>query len=73
MAGKADRKAVSEAIRKIDATDGPARYFPGVRAKFLENWRRDGAVFVIAQRQHGEPIMVYPPASALKEPLWPKR
>jgi branched-chain amino acid transport system substrate-binding protein len=39
----------------------------------LENGRRDGAVFVIAQWQNGEPITVYPPASALKEPLWPKR
>jgi len=73
MAGKTDRRAVSEAIRKIDTTDGAAKYFPGGRVKFLENGRRDGAVFVIAQWQNGEPITVYPPASALKEPLWPKR
>ena len=73
MAGKADRRAVSEAIRKIDTTEGAAKYFPGGRVKFLENGRRDGAVFVIAQWQNGEPITVYPPASALKEPLWPKR
>jgi branched-chain amino acid transport system substrate-binding protein len=73
MAGKADRRAVSEAIHKIDTTDGPAKYFPGGRVKFLENGRRDGAVFVIAQWQNGEPITVYPPSSALKEPVWPKR
>jgi branched-chain amino acid transport system substrate-binding protein len=72
-AGKADRRAVSEAIHKMDRTDGPALYFPGGRVKFLENGRRDGAVFVIAQWQNGEPITVYPPASALKEPIWPKR
>ena len=61
MAGKADRRAVSEAIHKIDTTDGPAKYFPGGRVKFLENGRRDGALFVIAQWQDGEPITVYPP------------
>ena len=72
-AGKADRRAVSEAIRKIDTTDGPAKYFPGGRVKFLDNGRRDGAVFVIAQWQNGEPITVYPPASAMREPVWPKR
>jgi branched-chain amino acid transport system substrate-binding protein len=73
MAGKADRKAVSEAIHKIDTKEGPAKYFPGGRVKFLENGRRDGAVFVIAQWQNGEPITVYPPASALKDPIWPKK
>jgi branched-chain amino acid transport system substrate-binding protein len=73
MAGKADRRAISEAIHKIDTTDGPAKYFPGGRVKFLENGRRDGAVFVIAQWQNGEPSTVYPPSSALKEPVWPKR
>jgi len=73
MAGKADRRAVSEAIHKIDTRDGPAKYFPGGRVKFLENGRRDGAVFVIAQWQDGEPITVYPPASALKGPVWPNR
>ena len=73
LAGKADRKAVSDAIHKIDTTEGPAKYFPGGRVKFLENGRRDGAVFVIAQWQNGEPITVYPPASALKDPAWPKR
>jgi branched-chain amino acid transport system substrate-binding protein len=73
MAGKADRRAVSEAIHKLDTTEGPAKYFPGGRVKFLENGRRDGAVFVIAQWQNGLPITVYPPASAIKPPLWPKR
>jgi branched-chain amino acid transport system substrate-binding protein len=73
MAGKADRRAVSEAIHKLDTTEGPAKFFPGGRVKFLENGRRDGAVFVIAQWQNGEPITVYPPASAIKDPIWPKR
>jgi branched-chain amino acid transport system substrate-binding protein len=73
MAGKADRRAVGEAMHKMDTKDGPAKYFPGGRVKFLENGRRDEAVFVIAQWQNGEPITVYPPASALKDPAWPKR
>ena len=34
VAGKADRKAVAEAIRKMDTTTGPAHYFPGGRVKF---------------------------------------
>jgi branched-chain amino acid transport system substrate-binding protein len=72
-AGKADRRAVSEAIHQIDTTEGPAKFFPGGRVKFLENGRRDGAVFVIAQWQNGEPVTIYPPASALKDPIWPKR
>jgi branched-chain amino acid transport system substrate-binding protein len=72
-AGKADRRVVSEAIRQIDTTEGPAKFFPGGRVKFLENGRRDGAVFVIAQWQNGEPITVYPQAAAMKEPIWPKR
>lgn len=73
MAGKADRRAVGEAMHKMDTKDGPAKYFPGGRVKFLENGRRDEAVFVIAQWQNGEPITVYPPSSALKDPIWPKR
>ena len=36
-AGKADRAAVAKALRKMDLTDGPARYFPGGRVKFDEN------------------------------------
>ncbi len=73
MAGKADRKAVSDALHKLDTTEGPAKYFPGGRVKFLEDGRRDGAVFVIGQWQNGVPVTVYPPNSALKEPIWPKR
>ena len=70
---KADRRAVSEAIRQIDTAEGPAEFFPGGSVKFLENGRGDGAALVIAQWQNGEPITVYPPASALKGPVWPKR
>src|SRR5262249_55516972 len=39
-AGAADRKKVAAAIRAMDATTGPAKYFPGGRLKFDENGRR---------------------------------
>ena len=35
-AGAADRKKVAEAIRAMDTTEGPAKYFPGGRVKFDE-------------------------------------
>ena len=39
-AGGADRAKVTEAIRAMDTTTGPARYFPGGRVKFEKNGRR---------------------------------
>jgi len=71
-AGKADRVAVAEAIRKMDTTTGPAHYFPGNRVKFLPNGRRDGAAFVIVQWQKGVPVVVFPEQSAIAAPIWPK-
>jgi branched-chain amino acid transport system substrate-binding protein len=71
-AGAADRRKVAEAIRKMDTTEGPARYFPGGRVKFDENGRRVGADVVVVQWQSGVPVTVYPPASAVAEPIWPK-
>jgi branched-chain amino acid transport system substrate-binding protein len=69
----ADRKKVAEAIRAMDTTDGPARFFPGGRLKFEDNGRRSGAALLIVQWQNGEPKVVYPPASALAKPVWSKR
>lgn len=69
----ADRKKVAEAIRSMNTTDGPARYFPGGRLKFEENGRRAGADLLIVQWQGGEPKVVYPPASAVAKPVWSKR
>ena len=72
-AGVADRRKVAEAIRTMDTTTGPAHYFPGNRIKFDENGRRVGADVVIVQWQNGVPVTVYPPTSALAEPIWPKK
>ena len=72
-AGTADRKKVAEAMRNMDTTDGPAKFFPGGRLKFEENGRRAGAGLLIVQWQNGEPLVVYPPASALAKPNWSKQ
>ena len=71
-AGAADRRKVAEAIRAMDTTEGPAKYFPGGRVKFDEKGRRVGADVVVVQWQNGVPVTVYPPASAVAQPIWPK-
>ncbi len=72
-AGSADRKKVAEAMRAMDTTDGPAKFFPGGRLKFEENGRRAGAGLLIVQWQNGEPLVVYPPNSAMAKPNWSKQ
>ena len=72
-AGAADRRKVAAAIRTMDTTDGPAKYFPGGRVKFDENGRRVGADVVVVQWQNGVPVTVYPPTSAMAQPIWPKQ
>jgi branched-chain amino acid transport system substrate-binding protein len=71
QAGKADRLAVAEALRTLDA--GEAKYFPGGQLKFDEKGRRAGAGMVIVQWQDGVPVTVYPPALAQAAPFWPKK
>ena len=70
-AAKADRQAVAEAIRSLD--DGPSKYFPGGQMKFDEKGRRVGAGLAIIQWQSGIPVTVYPPESAMAQPIWPKK
>ena len=72
-AASADRRKVAEAIRGMDTTEGPAKYFPGGRVKFDDNGRRIGADVVVVQWQNGVPVTVYPEASAMAQPVWPKR
>jgi branched-chain amino acid transport system substrate-binding protein len=72
-AGVADRNAVADAIRSMDVTDGPARFFPGARIRFDENGRRIDAELLVVQWQNGEPKTVYPPDAALAAPIWPTR
>ena len=72
MAGNADRIAVADALRTMDLTDGPARYFPGNRVRFDEHGRRIDAPLLVIQWQNGVPVTVYPPGAALAEPAWPR-
>jgi len=72
-AGVADKKKVAQAIRAMDTTEGPASFFPGGRLKFDENGRRAGAGLLIVQWQKGEPVVVYPPSSAMAKPVWSKQ
>lgn len=71
MAGVADRNAVADAIRTMDLSDGPARFFPGRRIRFDELGRRIDAELLVVQWQNGEPVTVYPEAAAVARPVWP--
>ena len=73
QSGKADRNAVAEALRAIDTTGGPAQYYAGHHLKFDEAGHNVGAKLVIFQWQNSEPIAIYPPDSALAQPIWPKQ
>lgn len=72
-AGKAQRTAVAEALRKMDLKDGAARFFPGGRVKFDASGRRENAGLLIVQWQNGVPLTVYPSGDAVAKPVWPKR
>ena len=72
-AGAADKKKVAEAIRAMDSREGSAKFFPGGRMKFDEQGRRVDADLIIVQWQNGVPITVYPEASAVAKPVWPKQ
>jgi branched-chain amino acid transport system substrate-binding protein len=72
MAGRADRGAVTEAMRTMDITDGPARFFPGGRIRFDEHGRRIDTQLLVVQWQDGVPLTVYPPDAAVAAPVWPK-
>jgi len=70
-AGVADRKAVAQAIRDMDLTDGPAQFFPGGRIRFDEHGRRIDADLLVVQWQDGEPKTVYPDYARVADPVWP--
>lgn len=74
-AGKADRKAVGDAMRKLDTKGGSGRYFPGGGGvmKFDEKGRRIGAEVVFVQWQNGVPQYIFPEATAAAKPIWVKR
>jgi len=73
-AGKADRKAVAQALHTMNLNGGAANFFPGNgKLRFEENGRRADASLLIVQWQKGVPITVYPPKDALAGPAWPNQ
>lgn len=72
-AGSADKEKVAQALRTIDITDGPAKFFPGGRVRFDEKGRRIDAEIVVVQWQKGQPVLVYPLDVAVAKPIWPKQ
>ncbi len=74
-AGKADRKAVGDAMRKLDTKDGSGKFFPGGNGvmKFDDKGRRVGAEIVFVQWQGGVPVTVFPELAAVKKPVWVKK
>lgn len=71
-ARKADREAVADAIRSLNMTNGPARYYIGGRLEFDKTGQRVGAGIVIVEWLGGIVKTVYPPAAATAAPAWPK-
>lgn len=69
----ADRRKVADAIRLLDLTDGPARFYPGGRIKFDDKGRRVGAVLLMLQWQNGVPETVFPDTAAVAKPVWPRQ
>ena len=70
--GAADRVKVSQALRTLDMTDGPAAFFPDSTLKYDEKGRRMGAKLCVVQWRQGKPVPVYPPSIATHEVIWPK-
>jgi len=67
----ADRHKIADAIRAMDITDGPAKFFPGSHLKFDDKGRRVDAQLVIVQWQDGKPVTVFPAEMAVAKPIWP--
>ena len=72
LAAQRDRRALNEALHRLDTTEGPAKFFPGGRVRFDEAGHRIDASLLVIQWQKGVPVTVYPPEAALATPLWPK-
>jgi len=71
-AASTDRKKVAQALREIDTTEGPAKFYPDGRIKFDTNGRRVGAQMALVQWKNGKPSAVYPESIAVAPAVWPK-
>ena len=71
-AASTDRRKVAQALREIDTTVGPAKFYPDGRIKFDSNGRRVGAQMALVQWRNGKPSAVYPESIAVAPAVWPK-
>jgi len=69
-AAATDRRKVADAIRAMDTSEGPARYFAGNHIKFDDKGRRVDAPLVIFQWRDGVPVTVYPQGPGSAKPRW---
>jgi branched-chain amino acid transport system substrate-binding protein len=69
-AGVADKHKVAEAIRAMDTSEGPAKFFAGNHIKFDDKGRRVDAPLVIFQWQNGVPVTVYPQGPGTMKAKW---
>lgn len=69
-ARSADRRAVAEALRRMDLSDGPAALYPGGRVQFDETGRMTAPGIMVLQWQRGEPVPVFPASVATAQPIW---
>jgi len=69
-AAATDRRQVADAIRAMDTSEGPARYFAGNHIKFDDKGRRVDAPLVIFQWRDGVPVTVYPQGPGSAKPRW---
>ncbi len=69
-AGSADREKVTQAIRAMNMTTGPALLFPGHHLQYDAKGRRVGAKMVMVQWQSGRPVTVWPADIAIAQAKW---
>ncbi len=69
-AGSADREKVTQAIRAMNMTTGPALLFPGHHLQYDTKGRRVGAKMVMVQWQSGRPVTVWPDDIAIAQAKW---
>ena len=69
-AKSADRRAVAEALRRMNLRDGPAGLYPGGHVQFDDAGRMINPGIIVLQWQKGEPVPVFPASVAIAQPVW---
>ncbi len=69
-AKSADRRAVGDALKRMDLKDGPADLYPGGHVQFDDAGRMMKPGIIVLQWQNGEPVPVFPASVAIAKPIW---